>query len=200
MNSRFSDQFGSGFQAFPGRLMPLLLLICLPVLAQDDDRRFAVILQGTSAGVPTMVPDVDGNGTPDPATCWDLDLVDVKSKRLIGSARDCLSFFNLDGTGVKPVGTTYFYFPQGTLVSRGKNTAQPVLWDPANNPDVNPDVTMVTGAFPAPGSNNILSGTRRFEGARGRVLFSGAVRIHPDGNTVTFSCIFLIDLERPGNR
>jgi hypothetical protein len=144
-----------------------------------------------------MVPDVDGDGKPDPGTCWELDMVDIKTNTSIGKAHDCLSFFNLDGTGVKPVGTTFFRFPQGMLVSRGKNTAQPVLWDPAQNRDVDPNVTMVTGAFPAPGTNNILSGTRAFEGARGRVRFSGAVRIHPDGVTVTFSCIFVINLYGP---
>ena len=118
---------------------------------------------------------------------------------VVGKASDCLSFFDLDGTGVKPVGTTFFHFPQGMLVSRGKNTAQPVLWDPANNPDVNPDVTMVTGAFPAPGTNNILSGTHAFARARGQVRFSGAVRIHPDNVTVTFSCIFIISLDGRGH-
>jgi hypothetical protein len=174
-----------------------MLLTIGAALAQPADRRIAVILQGTSTGFQTMVPDVDGDGKPDPGTCWELDMLDIKTNTKVGTANDCLSFFNLDGTGVKPVGTTFFHFSQGMLVSRGKNTAQPVLWDPAQNPDVDPNVTMVTGAFPAPGTNNILSGTRAFTGARGHVRFSGAVRVHPDGLTVTFSCIFIINLYGP---
>jgi hypothetical protein len=183
------------------RVSVVTLLICVSIgsaLAQPADRRIVVILEGTSTGVETMVPDVNGDGMPDPGTCWDMNMVDAKTNTVIGKASDCLSFFDLDGTGVKPVGTTFFRFPQGTLVSRGKNTAQPVLWDPANNADVDPNMTMVTGAFPAPGMNNILSGTQAFARARGHVRFSGAVRIHPDGLTVTFSCIFIINLYGPG--
>lgn len=189
-----------GRNGFPRGLALTLLLICATAgaaLAQPADRRLAVILEGTALGVATQVPDINGDGMPDSAMCWDLQMVDPKTSLVVGSATDCLSFVDLDGTGPKPVGTTFFRFPQGMLVSRGKNTAQPVLWDPSNNPDVDPDVTLVTGAFPAPGSNNILSGTQRFAGARGRVRFSGAVRVHPDGATVTFSCIFIINLYGP---
>jgi hypothetical protein len=64
--------------------------------------------------------------------------------------------------------------------------------------DVDPNVTVMTGAFPAPGVNNLLSGTGRFAAARERARLSGAVRIHPDGMTATLSCIFVIDLYGPG--
>ncbi len=175
------------------------LIFALPgsILAQPADQRFVVIVEGTAAGAPAMVPDINGDGSPDPAMCWDVNLVDAKTNRVMGTARDCLSFANLDGTGDKPFTTTYFHFPQGTLVAHGKTTGQPVLWDPSKNPDVDPNVTLVTGTFPAPGVNNIVSGTGRFAGARGRVRLSGAARPHPDGVTVTFNCIFIIDLYGP---
>ena len=176
----------------------VLMLICSLAgsgLAQPADPQMVVILVGTAVGGLRMVPDYTGDGMPDPAFCWDLDLVDAKTSRVIGRGTDCFSPQNPEGT--KGFGTTYFHFPQGTLVTRGKNTGQPVTWDPSTNPDVDPDVTVITGAFPAPGTNNILSGTGRFAGARGRVRLSGAVRIHPDGATVTFSCIFTIDLDKP---
>lgn len=180
------------------RSVLMLMLICSlagSISAQAANPRLVVILQGTAVGVPRMVPDFDGDGNPDPAFCWDLDMVDATTNRVIGRASDCFSPQNPEGT--KGFGTTYFHFPQGTLVSRGKNTGQPVTWAPGMNPDVDPDVTVITGAFPAPGVNNILSGTGRFAGARGRVRLSGAVRIHPDGVTVTFNCIFTIDLYGP---
>ena len=64
-------------------------------------------------------------------------------------------------------------------------------------PDVDPDATVVTGAFPAPGVNNILWGTGRSAGAGGRVRLSGAAKPHPDGVTFTLNCIFIIDLDGP---
>jgi hypothetical protein len=180
------------------RSVLISMAICLlagSMWAQSADPQLVVILQGTATGAPRMVPDYTGDGMPDPAFCWDLDMVDAKTDRVIGKASDCFSPQNPEGT--KGFGTTYFHFPQGTLVTRGKNTGQPVTWDPSMNPDVDPNVTVITGAFPAPGTNNILSGTGRFAGARGRARLSGAVRIHPDGVTVTFSCIFIIDLDKP---
>jgi len=180
------------------RSVLLLMTICLlaaSILAQPVDPRLVVIVAGTARGEARMVPDYTGDGNPDPAFCWDVDLVDAATNRVIGRATDCFSPQNPEGT--KGFGTTYFYFPQGTLVTRGKNTGGPVTWDPSTNPDVDPNVTVMTGAFPAPGTNNILSGTGRFAGARGRSRLSGAARIHPDGVTVTLNCIFVIDLDGP---
>jgi hypothetical protein len=125
--------------------------------------------------------------------CWDVDLVDAKTNRVIGTATECAADVDLDGTGPKPVATTTFRFPQGTLVQRGKMSAQPVLWQPANNPDVDSNVTFITGAFPAAGVNNILSGTGRFAGAQGRVRLSGAFTAD-DAGKATLNCIFIIDL------
>lgn len=180
------------------RSVLMLMLICSLAgssLAQAADPQMVVIVAGTAVGVPSMVPDYTGDANPDPAICWDVHLVDAKTDRVIGSARDCFSPLNPELT--KGWGTVYFYFPQGTLVTRGKNTAQPVTWDPSTNPDVDPNVTLITGAFPAPETNNILSGTGRFAGARGRARLSGAVKVHPDGVTVTFNCIYIIDLYGP---
>jgi len=198
MKLQFFGSKTAGSKAFRRHSVLMLLLTCASLgsaRAESADPRLVVILEGTAAGMPAMVPDFDGDGNPDPAFCWDLDLVDATTNRVIGAARDCFSPQNPEGT--KGVGTTYFYFPQGTLVSQGKNTGQPVTWDPSMYPDVDPNVTVITGAFPAPGVNNILSGTGRFAAARGRVRLSGAVRPHPDGITLTFNCILVIDLYGP---
>ena len=59
-----------------------------------------------------------------------------------------------------------------------------MTWDPAMCPDVGPDVTVVTGAFPAPGVNNILWGTGRLRalvgafGCWGRKTSSGWRDLH----------------------
>lgn len=163
------------------------------VLSSRRGKRIVVILEGTAVAEERDVPDIDGDGSDDPANCWDVDLVDARTGRVIGTASECLAFADLDGQGPKPVATTTFNFREGTLVQRGKMTLQPVLWDPANNPDVDSDVTLVTGAFPAPGTNNIIYGTGQFSGATGHVRLSGAARDHGNG-TATLDCIFIIDL------
>lgn len=180
------------------RLARLLLgcsVLGAGLLAQGPpaDSHIVIILGGTGAAQARMVPDVDGDGNPDEATCWDANLIDPKTNLIVGTGSECLSFADLDGQGEKPVATTTFNFRNGTLVQRGKISIQPVLWDPADNPDVDPNVTVVTGAFPAPGVNNILSGTGRFAGRQGRARLSGAAYPREDGSA-TLNCIFIIDL------
>jgi len=55
--------------------------------------------------------------TPVGALCFDVDLVDIKTGLVIGAASDCLS--DISGNpvdGLALTGTTFFYFPGGTLV------------------------------------------------------------------------------------
>ncbi len=174
-------------------LAGLLLAAGLFGNAQAEPHRFVVILQGTGTLELREVPDIDGDGVADPAICVDVDLADARTGHVIGTGTECLSEADLDGQGAKPIATTTFNFPGGTLVQRGKLTAQPVLWEPQFNSDVDPKVQLVTGAFPAPGVNNVLSGTGRFKNAMGRVRLSGAAGDNPDGTT-TLNCIFVIEL------
>jgi hypothetical protein len=173
-----------------------LLMICMAsgvMLAQPADHRLVVILAGTGAAVEREVPDIDGDGFADLATCFDTNVVNASTNLIIGTGSECVSFFDLDGQGIKPIATTTFNLREGTLVQRGKLSGQPVLWAPAHNPDVDPSVEAISGSFPAPGTNNILSGTGRFAGRQGRVRLSGAFKDNGDG-TSTLNCIFIIDL------
>lgn len=59
------------------------------------------------------------------------------------------------------------------------------------------DITHVTGAFPPTSpveGLGILQATGVFEGAAGTVRLSGAVNLDVPGQ-ITFSCIFIIDVE-----
>ncbi|MGI9326317.1 MAG: hypothetical protein ACR2PZ_13930 [Pseudomonadales bacterium] len=155
------------------------------------DPRLVVILEAQPAvGMPGSVPDIDGDGLDDDGFCFDGALVDAKTNKVIGTAQECLS--------ATPTGMTYatttLNFPSGSIVARGKISVLPVQWDPATNPDVDPAVGAVTGYFPAPGTNNILSGTGRFANATGRVRLSGAARDFGDG-TANLNCLFIIDLD-----
>jgi hypothetical protein len=125
--------------------------------------------------------------TPVGALCYDLDLVDVKTGNVIGSAADCLSNLNLIGTGVALTGTTFFFFPGGTVVSQGLTTVQPLLHG-------SPDFTHITGAIPQPGDNNVVYGDGKFENASGPIRLSGAVNLTNFPGQATFDCVFVLDV------
>jgi hypothetical protein len=153
-----------------------------------------VALKGTAVG--EMRPVAFGaQGDDAQALCFDLDLIDLKTGRQIGTATDCLSNIQPVGDGIALVGRTIFNFPGGTLVTRGLTSVQPKTHG-------SPTVTHITGAIPAPGENSILSGMGRFKNAAGSVRLSGAVKMEPlaDGRLqMTFDCIFVIDLEQSGH-
>ena len=125
--------------------------------------------------------------SPAGALCYDLDLVDAKSGNVIGSAADCLSNINLIGDGVALTGTTFFFFPGGTVVSQGLTTVQPVLHG-------SPDFTHITGAIPQPGDNSVVYGDGKFQNASGPVRLSGAVNLTNFPNQATFDCVFILDV------
>lgn len=165
------------------------------------DPQIVVALRGTANAVP------EGNGFCFPG----LDLVDLKTNQVIGTATDCLSdiAFSPVSGGMSLTGTTTFNFRQGSLTSHGRTTVQPIL-DLAGEPlidlvapngvDNQDGFTHTTGA-PAPAGNNILagSGTRAFKNATGTVRLSGLVDLRSflltAGTPITFDCIFVIDLD-----
>ncbi len=157
------------------------------------DPRLVVLFRGTAGPDFREVPDIDGDGADDLALCIEVDLVSAKTNNIIGTGTECLAEVDLDGTGAKPVATSFLHFPQGTIISRGKINIAPVIWDPALNPDVDPTKIELTGYFPAPGTSNVVGGTKRFANVEGQVRMSGAARANEDG-TFTIDCIFIIDL------
>ena len=89
------------------------------------------------------------------ATCFDVDLIDVKTGNVIGVASDCFSDITPIGDGLMLTGTTFFFFPSGTLISRGLTTVQLVLHGSA-------DFTHITGAIPSPGDDSVIYGDGKF--------------------------------------
>ena len=126
---------------------------------------------------------------PEPAVCFDVDLVDVKTGLVIGSASDCLSEINSIGDGLALTGTTFFFFPGGTLISQGLTTVQPVLHGSA-------DFTHITGGIPQAGDNSVIYGDGKFRNAAAPVRLSGAVNLSKLGSDgeITFDCMFAINL------
>jgi len=131
----------------------------------------------------------------DDAMCFDVDLINAKTGKKIGMARDCLSDVgNGINGGVALVGTTYFYMHEGMLVTRGNTTVQPV-----NHETVTPSgqpITHITGA--SGDSNAVIEGTGRFARSSATVRLSGMVDMTTfggiEGDIITFDCLFVITL------
>jgi len=161
----------------------VFLLVLIGEIWASDVR--VVALRGTGAARAPEGNELDH--VPGDAACFDLDLVDLKTDHTIGWATDCLSNINPVGDGLALTGTTFFHFNEGTLVSRGLTTVQPVLHGSAN-------FTHITGAIPEPTDDSVIWGDGRFKKADGPVRLSGAVnlsKLASDGE-ITFDCVFLI--------
>ncbi|TET99691.1 MAG: hypothetical protein E3J23_04290 [Candidatus Stahlbacteria bacterium] len=157
--------------------------------ASEMKKVYVVQIRGSDVGETRMVPDIDGDGKLDEANCFDIEMVDLTTNKVIGTATDCLSNVKKVGDGLALVGTTYFNFENGTIVSRGNTSVQPATHEYKG-------VTHITGAAPS-GGNDIISGTGEFEGATGSVRLSGMVDMSNtmDENIIKFDCIFVITLE-----
>ena len=129
---------------------------------------------------------------PEGVFCFDMDLVNAKTGKVIGSGSDCLSDINpSDNGGMALTATSFFHFPRGTLVSRGLVTVQPKLHGLE-------EFTHVTGAAPSPSENNVIYGDGRFKHAAGSVRLSGLVNLERfESGYIDFDCVFIIDIETP---
>lgn len=128
------------------------------------------------------------------ALCFDMALIDAKTGNVIGSGSDCLSGItpSITDNGLSLTATTFFYFPGGTLVSRGLVTVQPVL----TNSTEPPQFTHITGARPSPSDNSVIYGDGKFKKAAGSVSLSGAVDMSAlnSAGMIFFDCVFVIDI------
>ena len=149
--------------------------------AKDADPDIVVILRG--AGVPVPTPgDVVG-------TCLETDLFDAHTNRLIGTGIDCLDFVEVSPDGMFSINrTTIFNMPEGRLVATGLTTVVPIFGGSS------PDFTHVVGDVDD-ATDNIVSGTRRFQNATGNVRLSGIVNLSTFPDSIGFNCIFVIDLD-----
>lgn len=164
---------------------------------KKTDRHLVYNLIGTGNMFIRNVPDIDGDGYKDEAFCFKVKLVNLKNKKEIGTAVDCLSQIDGDnpGGGIKLVGTTYFKTPHGKLVTRGETTVQPVLQETVTPSGV--EMTHITGASSK--DNSVLYSTGRFKNSKGTVRLSGMVNLTDftgdEGSPMTFDCLFVIDLK-----
>ena len=157
------------------------------------DSGIIVGLRGSDIGVAKILDDFgDGRGSLE-ALCFDMHMITIATGQVIGTAEDCLAEV-ADSTngGLLLTGTTFFNFPEGQLVSRGRTPVHPL-----NERTPGAVFTHITGAIPSPGSNQVLRGTGRFDGATGTVRLYGAADLSGfsgEGTPITFDCLFEIIL------
>jgi len=151
--------------------------------AKEGPQNFVVALQGTATGVETS-PGV---------FCFDVDMVDPSTGRVIGAGADCLDMNTMtpigDDGGFGIENTTTFHLPGGMITSVGRTTVQPAEDDGTDR------AMFITGEVSdAPN----ITGTGRFEGVTGSTRLSGIVDMTDflNGNgIITFDCIFVINLD-----
>ena len=144
------------------------------------DPNIVVVLRGL--GATTTAP----SGVP--GVCFETDLYDATTDRIIGKGTDCIDIIVATSTGISVNRTTIFNFPQGELRANGTTTVVPIFGASS------PDYTHVVGDVDDT-TLNIISGTKRFAGRTGNVRLSGIVNLGDFPNTILFNCIFIIDLD-----
>jgi hypothetical protein len=157
-----------------------------------------VRLVGTDQAYPgTALFDAYGVVGPD-SLCWDFDMLDINTGDSIGDVTDCAAIIDIvdteQGDRYKVLGTTFFYFPGGTFVSRVYTSVMPVTHG-------SPNFTHITGAAPVEGTDNVLYGDRKFKSATGTVRFSGTGNLSTffvDG-VISIDCLFTLDISTGSN-
>ncbi|WP_197068542.1 hypothetical protein [Photobacterium gaetbulicola] len=165
----------------------------------DDDgtkQRLALNLVGTGEMYPMTVPPLEKYGPPLDANCFDVELKNIHDGQLVGWATDCLS--EIQGapeTGIQLIGTTFFYLPDGLLITRGNTTVQPVL-QPTTTPG-GQYISHITGA--SSDENAVVKGYGEYRWHKGTVRLSGMVDLTnydgTEGSPMFFDCLFIIELE-----
>jgi len=175
-----------------------LLLIGNSAFAAGVGNNIAVRLLGTATAYSgTDLFDEYGVVGPE-SFCWDFDLLDIKTGKSIGDVTDCAAIVGVVetelGDGYQALGTTFFYFPGGTVVSRSYTTVMPVTHG-------SPDFTHITGDVPAEHVNNVLYGDGKFKSAIGTVRFSGAGDFSTffDDGVISVDCLYTLDIKTGSN-
>jgi hypothetical protein len=142
--------------------------------------------------------------------CFELPLLDLETGHQLGVGVDCLNPFDdsgdVNGAGLQIEAKTFFFLPQGLIVNHGCTSVRPMFSGVGDA-----GTTHITGSIPPgefdglPGENppdeclgagGIILTTGGFRSFEGEVRLSGAVNLSNAGNDIiTFSCLFLLDLE-----
>jgi hypothetical protein len=177
----------------------LLPSFAAEALAEEGsaDPRLALQLLGEDEveerDIPPIYNEAGDTVLADRGLCFDVDLLNLRTGKVIGTATDCLALVEEQGDGLVLVGTTTFNMPGGSFTSRGVTTVEPVATHP-QFPSLSSAATHTTGSIPdeSPG-NNVIAGSGRFAGLEASVRLSGAVNMSQFGaGIIGFDCIFVV--------
>lgn len=162
-----------------------------------DSEILLVKLTGTGVGYHKSIPGFD-----DEALCFDIDLVDLKSNKIIGGATDCISDEQINVDGVEFIGTTYLYFADGVIATRGTVSVRSVEEENIVL-RTGQKITNLTGS--ATTGNTFIEGenTGIYENRTGNTRISGMINTENfafnEGDEQFFDCIFEIHLDTAVN-
>jgi hypothetical protein len=142
--------------------------------------------------------------------CFELPLLDLETGHEQGVGVDCLKVFDdtgdANGAGLQIEAKTFFFLPQGLIVNHGCTSVRPMFLGVGDA-----GTTHITGSIPPGefdglpggippteclGAGGIILTTGGFRSFGGEVRLSGAVNLSNAGNDeITFSCLFILDLE-----
>ncbi len=167
-------------------ILPAIAALFLASSSSAHSRSVVVVFTGTSTGEMREIDGVEHD-------CFDVDITDPESGRVVGTGTDCLDLASItpigDDGGFTLNNVQFFDLRGGSIVTSITTTIQPVGGG-------SPDATHVTGAVPDEGTNQIVDGDRKFQGATGRVRLNGGVDMSLFGeNIITFDCVFRIDFD-----
>jgi hypothetical protein len=162
------------------------------------DPRLVLQLVGEEVVEPRPIPPIYNEAgdtmLADEGLCFDVDLLNLRTGKVIGTATDCLALIENQGDGLVLVGTTIFNMPGGSFTSRGVTTVEPIAVH-SQFPSASSAATHTTGSIPdEPPQNNVIAGTGRFAGFEASVRLSGAVnmsRLDSHG-IIAFDCVFVV--------
>ena len=133
-----------------------------------------------------------------PAMCFTVDLLDMSTGGVIGTATDCLSEMvpNVGDSGFLAIATTTFTTPEGSATVQGAVAVQPLQNSALFLSDTGQEYTHMSGAI---GSGNaIIASTGAFSGLRGTSRLSGLLNMGlfttAEGDPVLFNCLFELHL------
>jgi hypothetical protein len=129
-----------------------------------------LLLDGRKNTYDCEIPATDRGTTT--ASCADHDVIDLRTRKVIGVAVNTAADVDQVGDGFVATGTTFFRLKNGTFTLRGRGTIQPVLEGKVFN---NAPVTHFAEIFPDLDEPQVLGGTGKYKDASGTFALLGAL-------------------------
>jgi hypothetical protein len=177
-------------------LLTVVLGFLAHASAAENGRPLVVQLKGKAVGETRSIPPIEATRTTSEGNCFEVDLSDVMTDKVIGTAMRCFTDIKTIGDGMTLTDTTFYRLREGTIVSRERTMIQPAIDGSL------PDVTHIAMALAAPFANTVLAdaGSGAFKGVPGSTRLAGAMdmRQFRERNEIAFNDIALIKLaDRP---